>query len=177
MSNTREGTARGRPAPPMGFTGEPPIPVTPATWTITVGGRASGMLTVGGLRALPQASVVTEIACLDHPRHETRPWSGPRVADVIASVAAGELPAFVTVEASGFSVALPYAELDGREAILALDLGGQPLAYEDGGPVRLISRRGACYEQVRWVTALYLDDDDVRATAPAIVEQRRGSLP
>lgn len=177
MSTTGGRTGGGRPAPPMGFRGKPDRPGSASDWEVAIGGHVSGTLTVAALRALPQASVVTEITCLDHPHHETRPWSGPRLTDVVASLAGDGLPPFVTVAAGDFSVALPAASLSEREAILALDLGGEPLGHDDGGPVRLISRRGACYEQVRWVTGLYLDDDASRATAPGIVEQRRGSLP
>ncbi|MBD0292913.1 MAG: molybdopterin-dependent oxidoreductase [Jiangellaceae bacterium] len=67
-------------------------------------------------------------------------WSGVRVADVLAlAEPQPDADAVKSTSADGFTVGTPLAVLtDGRDALFAVGMNGEPLPVEHGFPVRMV---------------------------------------
>lgn len=86
-------------------------------------------------------------------------WTGYRLTDLLA--AAGVSPdadMVLSTSADGFTVGTPVEALaDGRDALLAIGLNGQPLPVEHGYPARLVVAGLYGYvSATKWVTDLEL---------------------
>ncbi|ORB88410.1 oxidoreductase [Mycobacterium persicum] len=87
---------------------------------------------------------VTTLTCVSNPVGgkliSTGVWTGYRLADLLA--AAGVHPdadMVLSTSIDGFTAGTPVAALtDGRDALLAVGLNGQPLPIEHGYPARLV---------------------------------------
>jgi DMSO/TMAO reductase YedYZ molybdopterin-dependent catalytic subunit len=87
---------------------------------------------------------VTTLTCVSNPVGgnliSTGVWTGYRVADLLA--AAGVHPdadMVLSMSIDGFTAGTPVEALtDGRDALLAVGLNGQPLPIEHGYPARLV---------------------------------------
>ncbi|SOJ55617.1 Sulfoxide reductase catalytic subunit YedY [Mycobacterium simulans] len=87
---------------------------------------------------------VTTLTCVSNPVGgnliSTGIWTGYRVADLLA--AAGVHPdadMMLSTSIDGFTAGTPVQALtDGRDALLAIGLNGQPLPIEHGYPARLV---------------------------------------
>ncbi len=104
-------------------------------------------------------------------------WEGVSLATVLEVTGADPNAPFVQVSAGGFSTALTRA--DAERALLATDLGDQPLPHEHGGPVRLVVPGADCYTSVKWVDHIEVrqapGEDTARVIALARVARRSSS--
>ena len=57
--------------------------------------------------------------------------------------------------------------------MLAYLRDGRELTWAEGGPVRLVVAKGACFDTVKWVERIELSETDTAATALDIVRARR----
>ncbi|MDZ7729715.1 MAG: molybdopterin-dependent oxidoreductase [Dehalococcoidia bacterium] len=78
----------------------------------------------------------------------------------------------VGVAAGGFVTWLELDRLEGARALLAYELGGEPIPWEHGGPLRLILEDGLCYQSVKWVDRLVLASEAGVETAEHIAMDR-----
>jgi DMSO/TMAO reductase YedYZ molybdopterin-dependent catalytic subunit len=114
---------------------------------------------------------VTTLTCVSNPVGgkliSTGVWTGYRVADLLA-VAGVHADADMVLSTSidGFTAGTPVAALtDGRDALLAVGLNGQPLPVEHGYPARLVVPGLYGYvSATKWVVEMELTRFD-RATA------------
>lgn len=88
-------------------------------------------------------------------------------------VATGSQFALVHAMDGDYACAFPIERLE--TAVLALELDGEPLPAEHGGPARLVpTDDGDCWESVKWVAAIELGaerpDDTAREIALGRVE-------
>jgi hypothetical protein len=96
------------------------------------------------LRALPVLEKVVTLTCVSNPVGgkliSNAVWTGYRVADLLA--AAGVHPdadMVLSTSMDGFTVGTPVEALtDGRDALLAITMNGEPLPAEHGYPARLV---------------------------------------
>ncbi len=67
-------------------------------------------------------------------------WSGVRIDDLLAEVGVStDADALLSTSKDGWTCGTPLAELtDGREALLAVAMDGEPLPLEHGFPVRMV---------------------------------------
>jgi DMSO/TMAO reductase YedYZ molybdopterin-dependent catalytic subunit len=116
------------------------------TWTLRVHGMVDRELTLGfyDLLARPIVERDITIACVSNevggPYVGNARWSGVPLADLLreANVHA-DASQLVSRSADGFTIGTPTAvAMDGRDAMLAVSMNGEPLPLEHGFPVRMI---------------------------------------
>jgi sulfane dehydrogenase subunit SoxC len=156
------------------------IPFVDATeWTLTVDGDVEEQLTLSleDLRALPVTEVAVTMECagngraLLEPHVESQPWlrdavgtarwRGVRVAELLkpARPRAGAVEVVFTgldrgVEAEepqAYQRALPFAEIEREEVLLAYEMNGAPLPPQHGFPLRLVVPGWYGMTNVKWL--------------------------
>jgi|RhiMetdeSRZDD1v2_1073273.scaffolds.fasta_scaffold20839_9 Oxidoreductase molybdopterin binding domain len=133
-------------------------PIDPATWRLeVVYGERVMELSLAELRAMPQASHVLPIACVEG-WSGSGTWTGVSVADLVAAVGAPEGSRVFAVSMQrrgGWRTSeLPGQFVADRRTLLALDLAGQPLAIDHGYPCRIIAPNRPGVLQTKWVRRL-----------------------
>jgi len=115
-------------------------------WRLRVHGMVDREATYSfdDLAAFDIVEMVTTLTCVSNPVGgkliSTGVWTGYRVADLLA-VAGVHADADMVLSTSidGFTAGTPVEALtDGRDALLAVGLNGQPLPIEHGYPARLV---------------------------------------
>jgi hypothetical protein len=87
---------------------------------------------------------VTTLTCVSNPVGgkliSTGVWTGYRVADLLAAAGVhADADMMLSTSIDGFTAGTPVQALtDGRDALLAVGLNGQPLPIEHGYPARLV---------------------------------------
>jgi DMSO/TMAO reductase YedYZ molybdopterin-dependent catalytic subunit len=87
---------------------------------------------------------VTTLTCVSNPVGgklvSTGVWTGYRVADLLAAAGVhADADMMLSTSIDGFTAGTPVEALtDGRDALLAVSLNGQPLPIEHGYPARLV---------------------------------------
>jgi len=112
-------------------------------------------LSLADLRALPQTEANLPITCVEGWSRGAS-WRGVAVRDLM-SMAGARLGAEVTVESIERSSRyrrsnLTHAQASDRDALLALEINGQPLHLDHGFPLRLIAPNRPGVLQTKWVT-------------------------
>ena len=128
-------------------------------WTLTIGGRVARPLTLdlNDLRCLPQTSVTSVHECAGRPLKPEVPqrrvgsvrWGGDRLRDLLEAAGIEPGAAYVisvgcdhgtfnSVHHDRYEKDLPISKaLDGN-SLVALNVNGEPLPAEHGGPARLV---------------------------------------
>jgi DMSO/TMAO reductase YedYZ molybdopterin-dependent catalytic subunit len=134
-------------------------------WQVTVCGAVGHRFTLSldELQALPAREQTVDIHCV------TR-WSKPRVrfAGVpLTALVDRAQPApdakFVSLIARSdrqHSTSLPLADALALDALVALEVEGQPLPVEQGGPVRLVVPGRYFYKSLKWLERIELLAED-----------------
>lgn len=145
-----------------------PVPdsIDPQEWALRVTGAVSRSLrlTPDDLWALPHWDVTEDFTCVEGWRAQDLSWRGIRVETVLSQASPTTAATHVLVHAmdGDYASSLPIEHL--RDALLAFELAGEPLAVEHGGPARLVptDADADCWESVKWVSEL-----EVMETEPA----------
>ena len=132
-------------------------------------------LSVEGLRALRQHELVDDFACIEGWAVPGLRWRGPRLVELLELAGADAAAEWVQASADDFSTPLRRAEL--ADALLAIDLGGEPLPVEHGGPVRLVVPGGVCYTSLKWLDRLDVRAEPAADSARSIALRRIGRDP
>jgi DMSO/TMAO reductase YedYZ molybdopterin-dependent catalytic subunit len=120
--------------------------VDPTDWSLDVTGMVDRpySLTYDELMALPMVEQVITLSCVSNPVGGslvgTAVWQGVVLADVLqaAGVQAGA-DQLVGRSVDGFTVGFPtQAAFDGRAALVAVAMNGEPLPVRHGFPARLV---------------------------------------
>jgi len=120
--------------------------VDPDTWRLKISGRVRKPMTIGfaQLLARPMVERYITLACVSNDVGgdliSNARWLGTPVRALLEE--AGPLPGADQVvgrSADGFTVGTPTEVLmDGRDALLAVGMNGEPLPIEHGFPVRMV---------------------------------------
>jgi len=143
-----------------------PVPesVNPDEWQLRVTGAVAEplRLTKAELRTLPETGVTDDFACVEGWRAADLAWRGVRLGTVLARAKPAAEAAYVLVHAMDGDYASAFSIDRVRDALLAVDLDGEPLSVEHGGPARLVPVDDAdCWESIKWVSEI-----EVTATEP-----------
>lgn len=134
-----------------------------ADWTLAVTGRVARplSLTRADLRSMAAETTNEAFSCVHDDDADGRTWRGVPVGALLARADPEAVATHGVVHAADASYAcsFPRSRLDG--ALLAVELDGDPLPAERGGPARLVPRDSAsdCWESVKWVTRIALIDE------------------
>ncbi|MBX6752067.1 MAG: molybdopterin-dependent oxidoreductase [Micromonosporaceae bacterium] len=120
--------------------------INPAEWTLTIDGRVRRPLTLtfDELLSRPMVERYITLTCVSNPVGGdligNARWLGVPIADLLDEVdpdpAADQV---VSWSVDGFTAGTPTAALrDGRDALLAVGMNGEPLPFDHGFPVRMV---------------------------------------
>jgi DMSO/TMAO reductase YedYZ molybdopterin-dependent catalytic subunit len=120
--------------------------VDPEQWSLTVTGLVERELTLSFAELRRRATVEADItiACVSNEVGgelvDNARWQGVRLAELLEEAeVAPEARQVVGRSVDGFTAAFPVdAATDGREALVALGMNGEPLPLEHGFPARLV---------------------------------------
>jgi DMSO/TMAO reductase YedYZ molybdopterin-dependent catalytic subunit len=115
-------------------------------WSLRVHGMVDREITIGfdELVERPMVERDITIACVSNevggPYVGNARWIGPLLADLLGEAGVSEeATQIVSRSSDGFTIGTPTAVvMDGRDAMLAVSMNGEPLPLEHGFPVRMI---------------------------------------
>ncbi|HEY7224270.1 MAG TPA: molybdopterin-dependent oxidoreductase [Micromonosporaceae bacterium] len=142
-----------------------PPRVDPSSWQLTIGGRVGKplRLTFQDLLARPMVERYITLTCVSNevggPLIGNARWLGVPIADLLDEVDPDpEADQVVSFSVDGFTAGTPTAALrDGRDALLAVAMNGEPLPVDHGFPVRMVVPGLYGYvSATKWVSQMQL---------------------
>lgn len=138
-----------------------------ASWTLTITGAVEDSLT---LRREDIQAIAREIDDADRTsihgwNGDTNHWEGVRMDDLLEHAHPEGDAEFALVQAMDGDFACSFHLDRFEEALLAIELDGEPLPAERGGPARLlVADEGAnCWESVKWVASIEIHTSEPTA--------------
>ncbi|SFC41920.1 Oxidoreductase molybdopterin binding domain-containing protein [Halobiforma haloterrestris] len=131
-------------------------------WRLEISGAVADPLRLSrrDLESFPLETATEDFDCVEGWRADDLAWRGVRVERVLgrARPVADESHALVRALDGDYACSFPLERLS--TALLALELDGEPLPLEHGGPARLVPLDGDddCWESVKWVSAIEIGD-------------------
>jgi DMSO/TMAO reductase YedYZ molybdopterin-dependent catalytic subunit len=146
-------------------------------WRLKIGGFVEHELefSIAELKALRQTEVCAFHECAGNPFNPTVPvrrvanvrWGGIRLKDIIGQAGVKEGANFVWsygadsgnydgIAIPAYIKDLPIAEIDRDEVLLALQMNGEDLSDEHGGPLRLVVPGYYATNSTKWLRRLEL---------------------
>ena len=157
-----------------------PVPdgVDPTDWSLEVTGAVDRPLRLSRreLAALPLETATDDFACVEGWTAEGLEWRGVPLVAVLERAAPTDDARYGLVRAmdGDYACSFPLERL--ADALLALELDGDPLPVAHGGPARLVpaAADGDCWEHVKWVSSIRLGREPFSAadTAERIARSR-----
>lgn len=131
-------------------------------WTLDVVGAVERDLRLrpSDLLAMDQRTVTDDVSCAEGWVARDLSWRGVPVADVLDRARPDRSAAVGLVRGADGAYAAGF-ELDRlRASLLAVELDGEPLPVEHGGPIRLVPAgpESDCWEGVKWVSRIDLSE-------------------
>jgi DMSO/TMAO reductase YedYZ molybdopterin-dependent catalytic subunit len=111
------------------------------------------------LCSLPQSERVLDIHCVTRWSMLDVPVKGVLLAELLASAGAHDEARFISFQSRSersHSTSLPLDIALGLETMIALEMSGQPISSEHGGPIRNIVPGRYFYKSVKWLTRIEL---------------------
>ena len=154
--------------------------VDPDTWRLSMTGRVASPLdlSIDDLRALPLETVTDDFECVEGWVAPDLTWRGVRLGTLLDRVDPASEAAYALVTAADgeYACGFPLGRL--ATALLAVDLDGEPLPLEYGGPARLVplGEESDCWESIKWVAEIEVletepvDDDTAESLALSRIE-------
>ena len=144
--------------------------VIPASWKLTIDGMVKNPITLSydDLLARPMIEVDDTIACVSNwvggPYVGNARWLGVRLDDLINEAKpSSNADQIMSYSVDDFSAGFPTATLDGRDAIIAIGMNGEPLPVKNGFPARLIVPGLYGYvSATKWLSRLELTRFDLK---------------
>jgi len=130
----------------------------PSGWRLEIGGlvKRPQSLTYDQLTALPKAEQVSTFHCVTGWTVKNVHWGGVRfqqLFDLVQPLPSATAVRFVSLE-QPYEDSLTLDQLRLPDAMLALELGGQPLSRPHGSPARVILPEMYGYKGVKWLTKM-----------------------
>lgn len=147
-----QGSFEGNAFPTTSWVADAPRPLDPASWQLNIRGAVLRPLQ---LRLAEVSGPATLIATLDCTGgfFSTQEWRGLPVDALLDLVGLAPDAAYVRfVSVTGYRWSLPLDTA--RTALLATHVGGEPLSYGHGAPVRLVVPGERGFVWVKWLVAV-----------------------
>ena len=144
--------------------------ISSATWKLTIDGMVKNPITItyDDLLKRPLIEVDDTIACVSNwvggPLVGNARWLGIRLDDLITeSRPLKSADQIMSYSGEDFSAGFPTAALDGRDAIIAIGMNGEPLPRRNGFPARLLVPGLYGYvSATKWLTRIELTRFDLK---------------
>jgi DMSO/TMAO reductase YedYZ molybdopterin-dependent catalytic subunit len=134
-----------------------------ATWDFRVFGLVAtpARWTLESFRALPQATVRSDIHCVTRWSRYDNEWRGVPFAEVMRQVEVKPEARFAVIHAEqGFTTNLSLAELNQDDVLFAWQHDGADLTPEHGWPLRLVVPRRYFWKSAKWARGVELVAED-----------------
>ena len=139
-----------------------PEDVDPADWTLRISGTVdrSLQLTPDDLASYPLERATDDFACVEGWVAEGLSWRGVRVGTVLERAEPTVESKYGLVRAMDGEYACSFSLERLSDAILTLELDGEPLPVEHGGPVRYVPLDADrdCWESIKWVSEIVISE-------------------
>ncbi|MEW6421428.1 MAG: sulfite oxidase-like oxidoreductase [Deinococcota bacterium] len=113
------------------------------------------------LLALPQTTLTYDIHCVTHWSKLDTTWTGVRVVDLMEQVRLDPAARYVMQHSvGGYTTNLSLDDFLRPENLLAHSFGGEPLAPEHGGPLRLVVPHLYFWKSAKWLSGLEFMAED-----------------
>jgi DMSO/TMAO reductase YedYZ molybdopterin-dependent catalytic subunit len=132
----------------------------PSTWRLEIDGlvRRPHSLSYGELKALPKAGQVSTFHCVTGWSVKNVHWAGVRfqhLLELVEPLPSATAVRFVSAERP-YEDSLTLDQIRLPDAMLAYELGGQPLSRPHGAPARVVLPEMYGYKGVKWLTRMEL---------------------
>lgn len=137
--------------------------VATADWTfvLKVGPKPIKQWTWDEFNALPQTAYTRDIHCVTTWSKLDTKWEGVLVDDILADAGLTAPSDYILAHSfDGYSTNVPFADLTGGKAMVALRYDGAPLEADHGGPARLLVPHLYFWKSAKWVNALQFTTRD-----------------
>ena len=134
-----------------------------ADWrfTLKVGPRPVKNWTWEAFNALPRSKATRDIHCVTKWSKFDTDWEGVSVDDVLADAELAPPTDYVLVHSyGGYSTNVPFRDLTGDKAMVAIRYEGAPIAPDHGGPARLLVPHLYFWKSAKWLNALQFTERD-----------------
>ena len=132
-------------------------------WTMSVDGLVERPTTWSWeeIQALPRSTFTGDIHCVTTWSKFDVAFSGVSVDDLLAAAGPQVDARFVMAHSTtGYTTNLALSDLTGGKAWVVWEYGGQPLARQHGGPVRLLVPHLYFWKSAKWISRLELLAED-----------------
>lgn len=133
-------------------------------WVLSVTGAVDQPLelTLDDVEALPSETFTDDFACVEGWVAEAVSWRGVRLAELFALAEPTSASEFALVHAMDDDYACSFTLDRLADAVLAVELDGDPLPVEHGGPARLVptATDSDCWESIKWVSEIEVHETD-----------------
>jgi DMSO/TMAO reductase YedYZ molybdopterin-dependent catalytic subunit len=138
---------------------------TPATYRLPVSGLVAQPSTYSfaELEALPQTKLVREFQCVTGWRVPDVHWVGVRLSTLLARArpkATATAVLFRSFDGT-YTESLTLDEAMRPDVIVALQMLGQPVTHDHGGPVRMYCGSMYGYKSTKWLSEIELTDRQI----------------
>jgi len=147
---------------PVLSAGPTPHVATPS-WRFTLkdGPRPVASWSWDEFNALPKTALKRDIHCVTKWSKFDTNWEGVRVDDILAAAGMAAPTAFVLAHSyDGYTTNVPYADLTGDQAMVAVAYEGRPISPDHGGPARLLVPHLYFWKSAKWVNGLQFTTRD-----------------
>lgn len=137
--------------------------VATQTWSFVLkdGPRPLARWTWEEFNALPQTSFRRDIHCVTTWSKFDTNWEGVLVDDILAAAGVEAATPYVLAHSwDGYSTNVPFADLTGGRAMVALRYEGQPVTPDHGGPARLLVPHLYFWKSAKWISGLQFTTRD-----------------
>lgn len=137
--------------------------VATADWTfvLKVGPKPIKQWTWDEFNALPQTAYTRDIHCVTTWSKLDTKWEGVLVDDILADAGLTAPSDYILAHSfDGYSTNVPFGDLTGGKAMVALRYDGAPLEADHGGPARLLVPHLYFWKSAKWVNALQFTTRD-----------------
>lgn len=147
-------------------TASPPDAATSSAWTLTIADAVAEnrSLSWSDIRELVEKAENQDRTVVDGWNGDGHRWRGVRIDDLLAQTDPDPDAEYALVHAmdGDYSCSFPLDRLG--DALLAIELDGDPVPAERGGPARLlvVDESADCWESMKWVNRI-----DLRTENPA----------
>ena len=115
------------------------------------------------LQSLPRREVTADFHCVTRFSTLDNPWSGFATRDVLGAATPSPDATHAMVHChGGYTTNLPLDDLLSEHALFADRHGGEPLAPDHGGPLRLVVPHLYAWKSAKWVSGIELLNADER---------------
>ena len=137
--------------------------VATQSWRFTLkdGPRPVASWSWDEFNALPRTALKRDIHCVTKWSKFDTNWEGVKVDDILAAAGLSAPTAFVLAHSyDGYSTNVPYADLTGDQAMVAVAYEGRPISPDHGGPARLLVPHLYFWKSAKWVNGLQFTKRD-----------------